>query len=209
LGVPELNRVYFGTVPEYGRLGGGIAEVDPFDGKLTFHADVVTDHSVIALAYSHGLLVGGTSVSGGLGIEPTEKSGKLFLWDPKANRKVFETVPVDGVPGVSALIPGPDGNVWGMAGGTLFVFDPAARRVVSRHKLFDRKNEDGHVWRDATLVVHPSGQIYGTQGGRLFRLDPKTKQVTVLREKDAGLLAMDRQGRLYFRDRINLWQYAP
>ena len=50
---------------------------------------------------------------------------------------------------------------------------------------------------------------FGTAGGRFFRLDPKTKHVTVLRGKEAGLLAMDRQGSLYFRDHINLWKYTP
>jgi hypothetical protein len=34
-------------------------------------------------------------------------------------------------------------------------------------------------------------------------------KMTMLQEKGAQLLAMDRAGRLYFRDTINLWQYTP
>ena len=38
---------------------------------------------------------------------------------------------------------------------------------------------------------------------------PAAKQLSILRDKGAQLLAMDRTGRLYFRDTVNLWRYAP
>jgi hypothetical protein len=209
MGVEGLKKVFFGLVPEYGKLGGGVAAYDVVGKKLEFYHDVVKDQSVIALAYVDGLIVGGTSVSGGLGVEPVEREGRLFLWDPEKGEKVFEVVPVAGEPAVTCVIEGPDGRVWGVAGGTLFVFDPHARKVVSRRKLFDVDYSGRHVWRGASMVVHPDGFLYGTLEGRLFRLDPKTMHVTVLRDRGAGLLAMDRQGRLYFRDGIHLWRYTP
>ena len=79
----------------------------------------------------------------------------------------------------------------------------------STRTLTAAKATGKHVWRDASLLVHPSGPIYGTQGGKLFRLDPRTYAVTVLRENGDGLLAMDREGRLYFKETIDLWQYTP
>lgn len=209
MGVPELKKVFFGTVPEYGTLGGGIAVYDVAAGKLDFFHNVVKDQSVIALAYASKVIVGGTSIWGGLGANPTETEGKLFVWDPEKAEKVFETVPVPGVSAVTCLTVGPDGNVWGFAGGTLFVFDPVGRTIVSREKLFDVDYTEKHVWRDGVLVLHPSGQFYGTLNHVFFRLDPATRHVTLLRGKEAGLLAMDRQGRLYFRDYVNLWQYTP
>jgi hypothetical protein len=59
------------------------------------------------------------------------------------------------------------------------------------------------------LILHPSGQIYGTMGNKFFRLDPSTKEATVLRDHDAALLGMDRDGQIYFRDTTHLWKYAP
>lgn len=209
MGVEELDKVFWGTVPEYGLLGGGLAAYDVKTGKLDFHHNVVQDQSVIALAYADGLVVGGTSVWGGLGIQPTQTEGKLFLWDPKENRKVFEMTPVDGMSAVTCLINGPGGKVWGVAGGTLFVFDVANREIVSRHELFEVSYKGKTVWKGADLVVHPSGQVYGTLEGKFFRLDPATKRVTVLRQGGAHLLAMDRDGRLYFREKVDLVRYSP
>jgi streptogramin lyase len=211
LGVKELNKVYWGTVPEYGLLGGGIAEFDPTTDKLEFYPEVVPKQAIIALAYRDGLIVGGSTISGGLGMKPSEKEGKLFLWDPKTRQKVFEMTPVEGAPAVTSVINGPDGKIWGVAGSTLFIFDWQSRKVISKHDLFEPEEKNPtHIWRGAFLVVHPSGQVYGTHEGRLFQIDPTTMKLTVLREKkDMGLLMMDRRGQLYFRDKVNLWRYTP
>jgi hypothetical protein len=89
------------------------------------------------------------------------------------------------------------------------VFDLVTRKIESTTELLPVHYEDRHVWRDAFLLQHPSGQIYGTLGGKFFRLDPATNTASVLRDEPASLLAMDAAGRLYFRDKINLWRYSP
>jgi streptogramin lyase len=209
--VPSLAKIFFGTVPEYGMAGGHLLEYTPGGDAMRDYGEVVPRQSIVALAYSHELIVGGTSISGGLGIEPVERQAKLFLFDPKSGEKIFETIPVPAATAITSLIIGPDQSIWGMANGTLFVFDVEQRKIVSQQELFpvDYKSRHGQVWRDAFLVVHPSGQLYGTVDGRFFRVDPATMRVTLLRESGVSLLAMDRQGRLYFRDSTNLWQYTP
>jgi hypothetical protein len=210
IGVEELNEVFWGTVPEYGMLGGGIAVYDVAKDKLEFYKDVVPKQSVVSLAYNHGMIVAGSTIYGGLGIKPSETCGKLFLWNPKQRKKVFEVAPDEKAAAVLALVNGPDGNVWGVVGDRLMVFDVEQRKVVSMTKLFDVvRDPEKHVWRGPTLRVGPSGEVSGDLEGKLFRLDPKTKSVTILREKDAGLTTIDRDGTVYFRDRINLWQYVP
>ena len=209
VGVEELNQVIWGTVPEYGLLGGGIAVYDVGAEKLEFFADIVSKQSVISLAHNSGLIVGGTSIHGGLGIEPSEKAGKLFLWDPKARTKVYEVELDEKASAVMALVNGPDGNVWGFVGSKLFSFDVGKRKVVFMRKLLDTMPEPSERrWRGPSLRAHPSGVMYGDLDGKLFRLDPKSMKVEVLRE-EASLTTLDREGNVYFRDRINLWQYVP
>ena len=208
LGVEPLKKVFFGTVSDYGALGGALSVHDVETGKTDVFRNVVPQQSIISLAYASGLVVGGTTVAGGLGIKPTEKEAKLFLWDPQASARVFETVPVPGARIVSGLTVGPDANIWGVAGGDLFVFDVAAREVVRSRRLFPDQPPGNARWRDASLAVHPDGHVYGTAGSRFFRLDPQTLEATTLR-RGVGLLAMDREGRLYFRDLTNLWRYTP
>jgi hypothetical protein len=210
LGVEELNKVFFGSVPDYGTLGGAVTVYDPATKKIDVHRNVVQDQGVTSLVYAGGLIVGATTRSGGLGIEPKATEAKLFLWDPKTSEKVFETAPVPGAWLISGLCVGRDGNVWGVGDETIFAFDVKSRAVVYSSHLFPVSAESRHArWRDAFLLTHPDGRMYGTMGGKLFRLDTQSMLVEVLREKEAVLLAVDDAGRVYFRDRTHLWQYTP
>jgi hypothetical protein len=210
LGVGKLNQVFFGSVPDYGTLGGALSVWDVGSHKLDVHRNVVQDEGITALAWADGVIVGGTTRSGGLGIEPKANEAKLFLWDPVSRQKIFETAPVPGAWLISGLLVGQDKKVWGVADETLFAFDPAKRQVVFSRPLFKVDEKTRHTrWRDAFLLEHPDGRIYGTMGGRLFRYEAKSDELTVLREKEAVLLAMDEVGRLYFRDRTHLWHFAP
>ncbi|HEY1684868.1 MAG TPA: hypothetical protein VGG19_08900 [Tepidisphaeraceae bacterium] len=210
LGVPELDRVFIGEVPEYGFLGGHFLQYDPKANKLYDYGVVVARQSPVSLAYADGLIVGGTSISGGLGIKPSEKDAKLFEWDPKTQKKTFEMVPVPSAIAITCLINGPDKNIWGVADGTLFIFDPVNRKIIRSKHLVDVNYDSKNIWRDAFLVVHPSGQIYSVISGHLLRIDPQTLAATVIRnQRGLELLAMDAQGRLYFHIGIDLWQYTP
>jgi hypothetical protein len=210
LGVEELKKVYWGTVPEYGYLGGGIASYDPAADKLDFYDKIVPDQSIMTLAYNHGLLVGGTSIYGGLGIPPSQKEAHLFLWDPNTKKVEFDTVPVEGAPNIPCVINGPDGNVWGLADGTLFVFDVAKREIVFRRQLMKVDHEKDHaIWRGGMMLFHPSGKIYGTLDKKFFQYDPASKRLTILRKEESELLTMDRQGNFYFKQKTDLWRYTP
>lgn len=212
LGVEPLGKVFYGTVPDYGTLGGTLSIYDATTDKVDVHRNIVEDQSVINLCYTSGLIIGGTTRSGGLGIEPKAESAKLFGYDPRSNEKVFETVPEPKAWLITGLVVDAEKRVWGVADETLFCFDVAKREVVSTQHLFDSNENTRHAhWRDAFMTLHPrDGQIYGTMGGKLFRLDPRSREVTVLWENGAVLLARDLSGRIYFRsDRTHLWQYTP
>jgi streptogramin lyase len=209
LGVEKLNKVFIGTIPEYGQLGGVLAVYDPTTDKLAVHHDVVPKQSITSLVFANDLIVGGSSIWGGLGQKPEATEAKLFIWDPATDKKLLETVPVPGAKAITGLFVGPDKNVWGMAEGTLFVFNPIERKIVSSQEILPIHYGEKNIWRDAFFETHPSGAIYGTMGDRLFKLDPATQRVTILREHGANMLAMDRAGKLYFRDGTHLWCYAP
>ena len=204
----QSGKVFFGMVPEYGKLGGSLVSYDPGNSELKSLGTVITDQSIVSLTYANGLVWGGTSISGGLGVMPSTKVPKLFSWDVKKEAIVDEVIPVEGANAITTLIQGPDGNIWGMAGGTLFVFDLKSMKVINQKVIYPTPPLTSHVWRDAFLLVHPSGMIYGTGGSQLFKIDPKTLNVEFL-VKPASLLAMDDHGRLYFHRSAELWQYDP
>jgi outer membrane protein assembly factor BamB len=210
LGVEREKKVFVGTVPGYGLLGGALSIYDPETSSLVVHRDVVPGHSVVSLAYADGILFGGTSVSGGLGIEPREHEARLFLWDVARGEKVFEIVPEPGQRGVTGLRIGPDGNLWGWAEGVLFVFDPKRREIVHRAEVFPAEDKSGHYWRGAFMTEAVDGGFYCLQRGKLFRLDAITRGIEIIAEgKGMELLSRGNDGSLYFAKNDKLYRLVP
>ncbi|MEF3303550.1 FIMAH domain-containing protein [Paenibacillus sp. GYB003] len=214
VGAAELGKLFMGTVPQYGQLGGAFAVYDTATKSLQTHRNLVQDQSIITLAYKDGKVYGGTSIWGAYGAPaPTAKEGKLFVWDAATGQKELELVPVPGKQAVTSVIVGPDGNIWGFDEGVLFIFDPATRSVKETHEVMPVRYA-GTVWSDAFMTTGKDGNVYGTARGVFFRIDGGTKRVTILDDtRQFSNLAQDTDGRLYMRSGIEgkrheLWTYT-
>lgn len=207
LSVPSKKMMFFGMIPEYGKLGGAFVSYDITKAETETYQPI-NDQAIASLVYNQETVIAGTTISGGLGVKPSQKQAFLFGWDLVNRKKTFELAPVPGAAAITCLITGPDGNVWGIADGVLFIFDVLQQKVLSTHQLYNYPPFKSHIWRSAFLVVHPNGQVYGTDNNQLFKIDPVSKACTII-AKDAALLAMDKQGTLYFKRKTNLWSYQP
>lgn len=207
LAVESLNKVYFGTVPTYGKNGGALVEYDKATDKLKSFHNVVQDQSIISLVYSQGLLYGGSSNRGGLGIAPTQQEAKLFIWDPLQRVKIKEIVPVPNAKSISYLAEAPDKKIWGIASGKVFIYDPLSDQVVDRLVLYNFNGDIGQ-WAPSGIFFHPSGSVYLQDGGTLYRLDPENMEFEVL-DRALHHLVMDEKGTFYFLKSKDLWQYKP
>lgn len=198
LGLEDEDKLFVGTVPTYGELGGALTVYDFKSDTKDVYRNIIPNQSIVSLTNKDKLLYGGTSIWGGLGVEPIEKEAKLFIWDIDKSEKVFETVPVPGKKAITALISGPDGNIWGLAEGTLFIFDPDTRQVVYSEEKFDRSYSSA-VWRDALLEIGQDGNIYGTISKQFFMIDAETKEVHVIRVGENRIfLTQDPFGNFYY-----------
>lgn len=209
LGIEQLNKVYFGTVPDYGKNGGALVEYNASTDKMTIyeHDQVVKNQSIVSLVYSEGLLYGGSSNRGGLGIDPTETEAKMFVWYPLNNRKITELVPVENAKSITCLVESPDKKIWGLASGTLFIYDPVSGTVVERHKLYDSTASIGE-WKPGAIIFMPDGFVYVQERQNLYKIDPKTMQFEIM-ESAIQHLVTDGRGALYFAKKEDLWQYKP
>ena len=207
-GSDELQKLFVGTTPKNGMLGGVLAVWDAKTRKEPeVYWNLVPDQSIVSLLVKGGLVYGGSSVWGGMGVEPRTQQAELFVWDPAQKKKVFSVTPVPGKASVGALHAGPDGNVWGLSGGTFFIFDPRTRQVVYTRDEFP---EAGGRYREGSFDNHRDGSVYGTAGGFLFKVDPGTRKLTRL-ATGATRVVQDREGRLYTygEGRTVLYQYDP
>jgi hypothetical protein len=187
------DRLYIATTPGYGLYGGALTVYDFATKTFAVHRDVVPDQTVASLVLDGDTLFGGSSIDGGQGTDPIASEAKLFTWDTATGSKTGEYTPVPGARSINELTLGPDGNIWGMADGTLFVFDPKTDTVVDTVSVFS----GGTSPLDGALVWHPNGHLYGVDGGRLFVVDPLSMTATVLRESGLRRLALADSGVMY------------
>ncbi|MDX6281499.1 MAG: hypothetical protein QOH03_2570, partial [Kribbellaceae bacterium] len=159
------GKIAIGTVPEGDRLGGALAIHDPGSGTTQTFRNVVQDESVFGLAAGHGIVYGGTSITGGLATTPpTRAEGTVFAWDVRHSRKLWET-PIAGAGTVSSVAIGPDGLLWGVAGKTIFAVDTLRGRLKRRFEV-------GSTTAGGDIVATRDALYAGIDGTKLYKLAP-------------------------------------
>ncbi|PYI56550.1 Ig-like domain-containing protein [Paenibacillus flagellatus] len=210
VGVEETNKLYIGTYPIAGKTGGALSIYDATAKTFTVRRNIVPDHSINSLLYKDGKLYMGTGdMSAGGG------GGKIAVYDTATGTVERELVPAPGKKAVTSLIWGPDGNIWGMALGVLFVYDPAADRIVYRDDKFPAAD---YAHTNPGLMVGKDGNVYGsiflgyvadkTYTSKMFVVDAATKQMTIIAEGNVEKLTMDDFGHFYFKYGSELMRYS-
>jgi len=173
-----LGRVWLASVPDYGRWGGPLSYYDPQTGEKNAYYRICGDASCYTLAHleEQGLIAVGTTISGGSGTQPKVDQAVLFLWDYKAEEKVWEGTPDRPVSTFNSLLTGPDGKLYGtIRGGNLpdeiFVFDPDSREFITRFAPPSGRP------LDLGLQNGPDGMIYGFTNSCIYRFDPASLDV--------------------------------
>ncbi len=200
------EKVFIGSYPEYGRLGGSLGVWDPTQEKLieNYH-HLVKNQSIVSLVCDSktGLIFGGSSTTGGGGATPSEPEAKFFAFDPVKKGLVLEEAPVPGAQGIRSMALA-GRKIFGIAGeNDLFVYDIDAKQYVHKGKLATNPVPD------CCLGLWQDGKLYGLSKNQVFRLDPETFALTILAtypgEIECGF-AMDAHG-IYFGDRATLMRY--
>lgn len=196
------NKVFAGTVADYGYLTGALAIYDQATDTWKQFDNVVENQSIIALAYKDGLLYGSTSVWGGLGIDPSEPEAKMFVWDVANERKIEEftldDLVIDEPPRmIGSLAFGPDGLLWGVVDGTIFAMDVTTKEIVKqkmiRPSLYNTSKVLGYE-----LEWGPDGMLYTTLSRKLMAIDPETLNVKVLYDGFLNLMTIGIDGSIYY-----------
>ncbi|MFC3771757.1 FIMAH domain-containing protein [Paenibacillus sp. GCM10012303] len=207
------SKLFTGTIPAYGKLGGSLTVYDSTYGtwKEYDHSRVVPNQSVIGLAHKDGKLYGSTSIFGGLGINPTETEAKLFVWDIAGEQKLLErTLEVPGLEGplvIGDLEFGPDGLLWGASLGTIFALDPDTLEVVKSRVIYNIA-PDKSQWRPIYLIFGADGLLYTNVGLSVTVIDPQTLDYEQF-AKSTTVLSMDHNGSLYYASNSKDIAYMP
>jgi hypothetical protein len=184
------RKIYIGSIPTYGELGGALTELNPMTNTWKNYRNVVKNQSIWSLANTRdGLICGATSINGGGGSHPTEKEGHIFLWDPRTKTVVYDGPPVPEAKTVAAIAASESGVIVGASvdNSMVFLFDTKNRWIKKTMPL-----EFGKVvWN--CMAAGPNGLVYGiTELGVVFSVDPKAGDIKELakysHEITAGLV---------------------
>ncbi|KRE59915.1 cadherin-like beta sandwich domain-containing protein [Paenibacillus sp. Soil750] len=223
------NRLFIGTVPGYGNLGGSLTIYNETTGLWQSTRNVVADQTISSLAYKNGILFGGTSIEGGLGSIPAKVPAtatepehtvhaKLFKWDVATNTKLGEFEPV--IPGLSSprllggLSFGPDGLLWGIAWGTdvegssiyaLYALNPSNLEIVKSKLMFPGAS-GGSTWRSFYLRWGQDGLLYTTIARYVTAFDPVTLNYRTLVDNTTNLMDVGMDGSIYYTYLTNLYR---
>ncbi|MBN8424763.1 PQQ-binding-like beta-propeller repeat protein [Microbacterium esteraromaticum] len=160
-----------GTVPTYGVLGGLLVTYDPVTGAVETHADVIPDHSIVALSSFDDIVYGGTSVYGGLGAAPTAQEGVVFAWDPATEQLLWQTQVGAGIAAVTAVQAGPDGRLWAVDSGRLYELDRGTGAVLRSVRLMADTWNGSSIWKSGDIKFGPDGAMYVLSRGSIFHVE--------------------------------------
>lgn len=187
-----LNRLWFASVPDYGKWGGPLSWYEPATGARGSYGDIAGDGSCYTLAWldRQQLLAVGLTIEGGTGTKPKLDNAGLVLWDVARETTVWQ----GGLPGsdpvlcVNSLIATDDGALVGVARrqssdddasptAELFRFDPVSRSFTDQVAL-------PHDTPDHCLQVAPDGTIFGFTYRCLFHCTTDPFGVDVILQDD-------------------------
>jgi hypothetical protein len=173
------GKVYAGTIPVKGHLGGALVRINPDDLSTTVWRDVIPRQSILGLASlpETGEILCATTVGGGSSAIATEKEAFVFLWDVKQEKVTFRFQPLPGTQSYRSLARAPNGVVYGFTDAKYFAFHPQQRKVLFTGDLPVKTLRYPGV-RGAP--DGPRGLIHGIGDDAVFAIDPADHRARIV-----------------------------
>ena len=83
------NRLYIGSMPDYGARGGALTVVNPSDNSHKSYRHLVPDHSILGLAAGPEHVYLGTSIIADGYIHPAEGNACFLIFDPGSETVLY------------------------------------------------------------------------------------------------------------------------
>lgn len=187
------GRLWMGSGPDYGLVGGTLAWFDPRTGEKKSHRAIVPETSPASLLWLPELkqILVGLSIECGTGAKVKRLNGEFALWDPREDRLVWSgDFGLENLADVCSLASAGGGLVYALIGRgdhilsqgapeirpRLVLLDPAHRQVVADAWL---PEDFGPLsWHGLfALRADPGGRVYGATAHCVFRIKPGTCEV--------------------------------
>lgn len=192
------GKLFIGTVPPNGRLGGALIIYDTTTGSHTCYPNFIEGQSIVGLAVRGHHLYGTTTIYGGLEAEPSADEPLMFIWDMVAEQMLVER-PVRlhkqerlEAPIISGLCFDRDGRLWAAADGCLLQLDAQTLEVLNSKTVYPDVIRRGR-WRPVHIRPDEDGLMYTDIGGRITVIDthkPDWPHLSLTHEGNMDVMAI-------------------
>jgi streptogramin lyase len=199
------GKMYIGTQPNYGMLGGALSVFDPATEKLEVHRNLVPNAEISAVATDAKYVYCGADPEGGGGSKPTATNTHFFVWDPGTGKMIFDqALETREVLGAIAAV---NGHAYFVVNNQLMDYDSHARRLTVRHR-FDRPRpvplESLQAAQDGTLWA-----ILGDELAHIFPARAEVQFFPATAGKATSGLTIGADGAIYFGCNTGVWILHP
>jgi hypothetical protein len=205
---PVDNKIYFGSIAGYGKLNGPLSLADPNNINAVAQYQPIANESVVSLAVGQQTIIGGTSIFGGGGIQPTATTAALFTWDP-LTEQMTRSVDVPNTTQITDLITAPNGDIYGLgatsSGYELITVDPATLGIIATTPF-----PYAPIYN--SVAIGPDGNIWGLAANGIFTIttaQPNAPHVTLVAQSPVtitGGFAITKQT-IYFTANSTIYAY--
>jgi len=173
------GKLYFGTVPAKGRLGGALVRVDPDTREVKVWDKIMPELSIPYLASvpETGQIFGTTSIRGGSSAISTKEEAEVFLWDTRQEKIVWTGKPVPGTRSYARAIGAANGLIVGLAGQSWYLFDPKTKETVHQGKLPVERLRFPCL---SDEIIGPRGWVIGIGDDKVFAIDVQSRELRIL-----------------------------
>lgn len=199
------GRLYSGWLAKYGEYGGALAVTEPRTGKNRVFKNPLGPHGIAGCApVGNGLVLLGTTLYGnGLGNQKNTPS-RLGLFDTAAGKSVW-TRDLPGIGSIHNIVyDAAAGFAAFLAGGQLYLLDPARREIPGSGPLFPDKVTSHN------LALAP-GRVLYARDETIYSLDLKTHRPSPIAQtpgKVAFLAFGGPKKRVYFSCGVDVYEHS-
>ncbi|MCL5005705.1 MAG: hypothetical protein M1404_04155 [Acidobacteria bacterium] len=199
------GKMYIGTQPGYGLLGGALSVFDPETEKLVAHRNLIPNEEISSVGTGDRYAYCGADPGGGGGSKRVERQAHFFVWDPQTQKIVFDHAFATSAGfGAIAVV---HKHAYFVTGNRLMDYN-SSRRTLRAINHFDRPR---HVPLES-LKAAKDGTLWGILGNELAHINPSARKVKFFPETMGGAtsgLAIGADGTIYFGSDTDIWIHHP
>jgi streptogramin lyase len=198
-------KMYIGTQPDYGMLGGALSVFDPNTEKIQVYRNLIPNEESSAVGVDRRYVYCGTDVGGGGGSKPLARESHFFVWDPVENKIIFDQ-PLDTTDSLGSIAAA-RGHAYFVLKDKLMDYDSSRRtlKAIYSFALPRPVPLEG-------LKAAKDGTIWGLLDHELAHIDPAKRKVDFFPQtagKAINGLTIGANGAVYFGSHSDVWIYHP